>query len=137
VAADASLPGVVGRAAAFLGIDDGCLSGCGRCRAFAIRIDRDVSHHLAGGDHRPEPLFGLSRIPLDPNGAGGVLPPCKVLGPHFFLNVAIGVVTGIPLEFEFGTNWREFARAGGDFFGHMLGYEAAMAFMRRPASSGS
>ncbi len=33
------------------------------------------------------------------------------------------------MEFQFGTNWSEFARAGGDFFGHMLGYEAAMAFM--------
>ena len=47
----------------------------------------------------------------------------------FFLNVAVGVVTGIPLEFEFGTNWSAFSRAGGDFFGHMLGFEAAMAFM--------
>jgi len=47
----------------------------------------------------------------------------------FFLTVAIGIATGIPMEFQFGTNWSEFARAGGDFFGHMLGYEAAMAFM--------
>src|SRR5271157_3303049 len=47
----------------------------------------------------------------------------------FFLNVALGVATGIPLEFQFGTNWSAFSRAGGDFFGHMLGYEAAMAFM--------
>ncbi len=47
----------------------------------------------------------------------------------FFLNVAIGVVTGFPMEFQFGTNWSVFSRAGGDFFGHMLGYEAAMAFM--------
>jgi cytochrome bd ubiquinol oxidase subunit I len=47
----------------------------------------------------------------------------------FFLNVAIGVATGIPMEFQFGTNWSGFSRAGGDFFGHMLGYEAAMAFM--------
>ena len=47
----------------------------------------------------------------------------------FFLNVALGVATGIPLEFQFGTNWSSFSRAGGDFFGHMLGYEAAMAFM--------
>lgn len=47
----------------------------------------------------------------------------------FFLNVSIGVVTGIPMEFQFGTNWSGFSRAGGDFFGHMLGYEAAMAFM--------
>jgi cytochrome d ubiquinol oxidase subunit I len=47
----------------------------------------------------------------------------------FFLNLAVGVVTGIPLEFQFGTNWSAFSLAGGDFFGHMLGYEAAMAFM--------
>ncbi|MGZ6275170.1 MAG: cytochrome ubiquinol oxidase subunit I [Syntrophales bacterium] len=47
----------------------------------------------------------------------------------FFLNVALGVATGIPLEFQFGTNWSTFSSAGGDFFGHMLGYEAAMAFM--------
>ncbi len=47
----------------------------------------------------------------------------------FFLIVAIGVVTGIPMEFQFGTNWSGFARIGGDFFGHILGYEAAMAFM--------
>jgi cytochrome d ubiquinol oxidase subunit I len=47
----------------------------------------------------------------------------------FFLIVAVGVVTGIPMEFQFGTNWSIFARTGGDFFGHILGYEAAMAFM--------
>src|SRR5208282_588077 len=47
----------------------------------------------------------------------------------FLLNVAMGVVTGIPLEFEFGMNWSPFSRAGADFFGNMLGFEAAMAFM--------
>ena len=47
----------------------------------------------------------------------------------FFLNVAVGVATGIPMEFQFGTNWSDFSQAGGDFFGHMLGYEATMAFM--------
>ena len=47
----------------------------------------------------------------------------------FVLNVAIGVATGFPMEFEFGTNWSAFSRAGGDFLGHMLGFEAAMAFM--------
>ncbi len=50
-------------------------------------------------------------------------------GRLFLLNVAIGVATGFPMEFQFGTNWSLFSRAGGDFFGHMLGYEAAMAFM--------
>ncbi|HKK14139.1 MAG TPA: cytochrome ubiquinol oxidase subunit I [Gammaproteobacteria bacterium] len=47
----------------------------------------------------------------------------------FLLNFGVGVVTGIPLEFEFGTNWAPFASAAGDFFGNILGFEGAMAFM--------
>lgn len=47
----------------------------------------------------------------------------------FFLNVAVGAATGIPMEFQFGTNWGAFSVAGGDVFGHLLGFEAAMAFM--------
>ena len=50
-------------------------------------------------------------------------------GRLFLLNFGVGVVTGIPMEFQFGTNWSLFSVAGGDAFGHMLGYEAAMAFM--------
>ena len=45
------------------------------------------------------------------------------------LNFGIGVVSGIPLEFQFGTNWSEFAVVTGDFMGNILGFEAAMAFM--------
>ncbi len=47
----------------------------------------------------------------------------------FILNFAVGVVTGIPMEFQFGTNWSLFSQAGGDVFGHILGFEATMAFM--------
>ena len=54
----------------------------------------------------------------------------------FLLNVAVGVVSGIPMEFQFGTNWGEFSRAGGDIFGHLLGFEAAMAFMLEAAFLG-
>jgi cytochrome d ubiquinol oxidase subunit I len=45
------------------------------------------------------------------------------------LNFGIGVVSGIPMEFEFGTNWAPFSIAAGDFFGNILGFEGAMAFM--------
>jgi cytochrome bd ubiquinol oxidase subunit I len=45
------------------------------------------------------------------------------------LNFSVGVVSGIPLEFEFGTNWAPFSIAAGDFFGNILGFEGAMAFM--------
>lgn len=45
------------------------------------------------------------------------------------LNFSVGVVSGIPLEFEFGTNWAHFSSMAGDFFGNMLGFEGALAFM--------
>ncbi len=47
----------------------------------------------------------------------------------FVLNFTVGVVSGLPMEFEFGTNWAEFSRFAGSFFGAMLGFEGAMAFM--------
>ncbi|MBC8728267.1 cytochrome ubiquinol oxidase subunit I [Paraburkholderia sp. UCT2] len=45
------------------------------------------------------------------------------------LNFAVGVVSGIPLELEFGTNWGPFSQYTGQFFGNVLGFEGAMAFM--------
>ncbi len=47
----------------------------------------------------------------------------------FLLNFGVGVVSGIPLEFEFGTNWAPFSRLTGEFFGNILGYDGAMALM--------
>jgi len=47
----------------------------------------------------------------------------------FLLNFGVGVTTGLPLEFDFGTNWGPFSQAAGNFFGNMLGFEGAMAFM--------
>ncbi len=54
----------------------------------------------------------------------------------FLLNFAVGVVSGIPMEFQFGTNWSHFSLAGGDIFGHLLGFEASMAFMLEAAFLG-
>jgi cytochrome bd ubiquinol oxidase subunit I len=50
-------------------------------------------------------------------------------GKLFLLNFSIGVISGLPMEFEFGTNWSRFSIATGEFFGNILGYEGAMAFM--------
>ncbi len=47
----------------------------------------------------------------------------------FLLNFSVGVISGLPLEFEFGTNWSRFSMMAGEFFGNILGYEGAMAFM--------
>jgi cytochrome d ubiquinol oxidase subunit I len=46
----------------------------------------------------------------------------------FGLSFALGVVTGIPLEFQFGTNWARFSRASGGIIGQTLAMEGVFAF---------
>ena len=46
----------------------------------------------------------------------------------FAINFALGVVTGIPMEFQFGTNWSRFAKAAGGVIGHTLAMEGLYAF---------
>ena len=46
----------------------------------------------------------------------------------FALNFAIGVASGIVMEFEFGTNWAVYSRFVGDVFGSPLAFEAIFAF---------
>lgn len=46
----------------------------------------------------------------------------------FVLTFAVGTASGIPLEFEFGTNWAAFSSTSGDFFGNILGFESTVAF---------
>ena len=46
----------------------------------------------------------------------------------FTINFAIGVVTGIPMEFQFGTNWAAFSARSGSVVGQTLGMEGVYAF---------
>ena len=46
----------------------------------------------------------------------------------FAINFAMGVVTGIPMEFQFGTNWSEFSEAAGGVIGQTLAMEGVFAF---------
>jgi cytochrome d ubiquinol oxidase subunit I len=46
----------------------------------------------------------------------------------FGLNFAMGVVTGIPLEFQFGTNWSRFSMFAGEIIGQTLAMEGVFAF---------
>ncbi len=52
----------------------------------------------------------------------------KFWGKLFVINFAMGVVTGIVLEFQFGMNWSEYSRFVGDVFGAPLAIEALLAF---------
>jgi cytochrome d ubiquinol oxidase subunit I len=52
----------------------------------------------------------------------------KFYGKLFLINFAMGVVTGIVQEFQFGMNWSAYSRYVGDIFGAPLAIEALLAF---------
>jgi cytochrome d ubiquinol oxidase subunit I len=52
----------------------------------------------------------------------------RLLGQIFAINFVFGVVTGIPMEFQFGTNWARFSRFAGGVIGQTLAMEGMFAF---------
>src|SRR6202453_4502702 len=54
----------------------------------------------------------------------------------FGLNFTMGVVTGIPLEFQFGTNWARFSNYAGEIIGQTLAMEGVFAFILESAFLG-
>ena len=57
-------------------------------------------------------------------------------GRIFAINFLIGVVTGIPMEFQFGTNWSQFARWSGGVIGQPLAMEGVFSFFLESACLG-
>ncbi|RNI25468.1 cytochrome ubiquinol oxidase subunit I [Flexivirga caeni] len=52
----------------------------------------------------------------------------KFFGKLFTINFALGLVTGIVQEFQFGMNWSDYSKFVGDIFGAPLAFEALLAF---------
>jgi len=52
----------------------------------------------------------------------------RLLARLFALNFVFGVVTGIPMEFQFGTNWARFSKFAGGVIGQTLAMEGMFAF---------
>jgi cytochrome bd ubiquinol oxidase subunit I len=52
----------------------------------------------------------------------------KFWGKIFLINFGVGIVTGLTLEFQFGTNWAGYSKYVGDIFGSLLAIEATVAF---------
>src|ERR1700686_2642468 len=57
-------------------------------------------------------------------------------GKIFAINFLFGVVTGIPMEFQFGTNWSQFARTTGGVIGQPLALEGVFSFFLESAFLG-
>src|SRR5579872_4165770 len=54
----------------------------------------------------------------------------------FGINFVFGVVAGIPMEFEFGTNWAQFSRVSGGVIGQPLAMEGVFSFFLESAFLG-
>src|SRR6202041_2034324 len=54
----------------------------------------------------------------------------------FAVNFLLGVVTGIPMEFQFGTNWSEFSRRSGGVIGMPIAMEGIFSFFLESAFLG-
>src|SRR5260370_19716660 len=54
----------------------------------------------------------------------------------FGINFALGVVTGIPMEFQFGTNWAQFSRLAGGVIRQPLAMEGTFSFFLESAFLG-
>jgi cytochrome bd ubiquinol oxidase subunit I len=54
----------------------------------------------------------------------------------FAINFLLGVVTGIPMEFQFGTNWSQFSRWSGGVIGQPLAMEGVFSFFLESAFLG-
>ena len=57
-------------------------------------------------------------------------------GRIFGINFVMGVVTGVPMEFQFGTNWAEFSRLTGSVIGQPLAMEGVFSFFLESAFLG-
>jgi cytochrome d ubiquinol oxidase subunit I len=60
----------------------------------------------------------------------------RLLGRLFAISFVFGVVTGIPMEFQFGTNWARFSRYAGGVIGQTLAMEGMFAFFLESAFLG-
>src|SRR5262245_46875816 len=73
-------------------------------------------------------IVALKWASLKRGGDAGLDAAARFWVKIFGINFAIGVATGIPMEFQFGTNWAGFARYAGPVVGHTLGMEGLFAF---------
>ena len=74
-------------------------------------------------------IFVMKLLALRPGGAGTAWDDAARFWIRIFgLNFVMGVVTGIPMEFQFGTNWAGFSRQTGNVVGNTLAMEGVFAF---------
>ena len=74
------------------------------------------------------PLIVICKVLAIRRPGRGYAEAARLLGRLFAINFVFGVVTGVPMEFQFGTNWARFSRFAGGVIGQTLAMEGMFAF---------
>jgi cytochrome d ubiquinol oxidase subunit I len=74
------------------------------------------------------PLIVVCKVLAIRRPGRGYAEAARLLGRLFAINFVFGVVTGVPMEFQFGTNWARFSRFAGGVIGQTLAMEGMFAF---------
>ena len=81
-------------------------------------------------------LKTLALRTVDPEASANYDKSSRFWAKIFAINFLLGVVTGIPMEFQFGTNWSEFSRRTGGVIGMPLAMEGIFSFFLESAFLG-
>jgi cytochrome d ubiquinol oxidase subunit I len=82
------------------------------------------------------PLIVVLKVLALRRNDAGYADAARLLARIFAINFAFGVVTGVPMEFQFGTNWARFSRYAGGVIGQTLAMEGMFAFFLESAFLG-
>jgi cytochrome bd ubiquinol oxidase subunit I len=82
------------------------------------------------------PLIVICKVLALRRPGRGYAEAARLLGRLFAINFVFGVVTGVPMEFQFGTNWARFSRFAGGVIGQTLAMEGMFAFFLESAFLG-
>src|SRR6185312_15946127 len=74
------------------------------------------------------PLIVVLKVLAIRRGDARFADAARLLARLFAINFVFGVVTGVPMEFQFGTNWSRFSRFAGGVIGQTLAMEGMFAF---------
>jgi len=119
------------------------LHGCGRWQRFAVAVIASTALDLARWQFAVTTVYHFLFVPVTigmawfvagmqtlwhVSGKERYLRMTRFFGKLFLINFALGVVTGIVQEFQFGMNWSAYSRYVGDVFGAPLAIEGLAAF---------
>ena len=106
---------------------------CSRPCALAVCFHDQFPYYFSRIFNRPGQLSGGLEWLVAANWSARFPEPVQLLEKIFAVAFGMGVVSGIVMSYQFGTNWSVFANKVGPVLGPLMGYEVLSAFFLKPA----